>query len=953
MANQIKAPINYPIIAGGKIVSGGSVLFGQPNVKPDEDNPSTLKAVYLDAALSKPAENPQGVSSDGVFDQSDTGILYGPENTVYSIVIKGANKKELSYIPEYDLNDANAAAAAQESATDASNSASSALTSKNLVEALYTDFTNRYFGAFSSDPSVDDLGNPPSEGSIYFNSTSNVFFTWTDGVWVDKFPSNPNGLLVTATGTTTPRSLAEWTSKETLTYNSIAEAKADNKLDIGQSVKTLGYYSAGDGGGADYTVISNGTGSDDGGSYHDMDNGNQLKLIAGTNNLNPKVWGALADAQLSGSRYVGTDLAQFLQKMVNYINSNGAKGSIKIPYGDWVIAAVEVSSSFAVTYPGGNNSLDIEVKGDTGNKIYIDGATSITPTISGVFGNANGAQIGTSVTRGENGTVRFSNLNFEGVLGKTYDTAGNERFGADLFRFGAMECIEINGCSGTDLSNKFSTIFGANSATALNNNLNNVASDGIRFIETPSIVCKNNRLKYVDDDSIALHSNVNITSGVPCRDKIICSDNIVEDSEGILILGGKNITCSGNVLTRTHGTALVVGFSDTTEGRTSITNINITGNIVTDAINRFNPSSGLIPDSDVLQASIILAGRIYSDASGTPTRENGGVFLQPFESGSSEFSYNYNPNGDVAATMGAFNVIISNNILARTLPSTGSYSDWGYGRYLYRGGDVDPAVNDGSFLFNAILIKGDVKNYSINNNVISGFQGHGVRFDEIPSTQTDNTIFSNGLIHSNIFENILLESIDTSWKGGAVTKTMDVSICNNVFDSDPYFKSSYRNPSFDGTWTITGSRVNIPAGINNRQTIGMKINNNNFKNTYLPVVIPPTDSNLLCEMKDNSVYCDPDSFAESGLNKGVAEPGSGAINTHIITDCNPLSGTYGQVQNVPLDVSSILPTNGKYVQGKIVNIANPTGVSGQPMSFVRLTTGSSHVDGVDWKVINF
>ncbi len=209
MANQIKAPINYPIIAGGKIVSGGSVLFGQPNVKPDEDNPSTLKAVYLDAALSKPAENPQGVSSDGVFDQSDTGILYGPENTVYSIVIKGANKKELSYIPEYDLSDANAAAAAQESATDAANSASSALTSKDLVEALYTDFTNRYFGAFSSDPSVDSLGNPPQEGSIYFNTVSDVFYTWDGGAWVNYFPSNPNGLLVTATGTTTPMSLAD------------------------------------------------------------------------------------------------------------------------------------------------------------------------------------------------------------------------------------------------------------------------------------------------------------------------------------------------------------------------------------------------------------------------------------------------------------------------------------------------------------------------------------------------------------------------------------------------------------------------------------------------------------------------------------------------------------------------------------------------------------------------
>ena len=209
MANQIKAPINYPVIAGGKIVAGGSVLFGQPNVKPDEDNPSTLKAVYLDAALTQPAQNPQGLSSDGVFDQSDTGILFGSNDTVYSIVIKGANKKELSYIPEYDLSDANAAATAQDAAAAAASSEANALSFKNLTEALYTDFTNRYFGPFSSDPSVDDLGNPPNEGSIYFNSTSNVFFTWNGSAWINYFPSNPNGLLVTATGTTTPRTLGD------------------------------------------------------------------------------------------------------------------------------------------------------------------------------------------------------------------------------------------------------------------------------------------------------------------------------------------------------------------------------------------------------------------------------------------------------------------------------------------------------------------------------------------------------------------------------------------------------------------------------------------------------------------------------------------------------------------------------------------------------------------------
>ena len=301
MANQIKAPINYPIIAGGKIVSGGSVLFGQPNVKPDEDNPSTLKAIYLDAALSQQAENPQGISSDGVFDQSDTGILYGPTDTVYSIVIRGANKKELSYIPEYDLSDSNAAQAAQDAAAAAASSESNAIAAKDLTEALYTDFTNRYFGAYSADPSVDAQDNTPNEGSLYWNSTASVFKIWASGAWeTAQIFTDFDDALITATGTTTPRSLADWTSKETLTYNNIAEAKADTALDTGQSVKTLGHYSAGDGGGDKYIVVAGGTGTDDGGSYHDMTNGNQLELII-LDELDVRSLGIRADVDMASS----------------------------------------------------------------------------------------------------------------------------------------------------------------------------------------------------------------------------------------------------------------------------------------------------------------------------------------------------------------------------------------------------------------------------------------------------------------------------------------------------------------------------------------------------------------------------------------------------------------------------------------------------------------------------
>ncbi|MCP4954027.1 MAG: hypothetical protein GY919_00205, partial [Photobacterium aquimaris] len=61
--------------------------------------------------------------------------------------------------------------------------------------------------------------------------------------------------------------------------DTVAIAVADTDLVIGQYITTKGYHSANDGGGANYIVVAGGTGTDDGGSYVDMANGNQLELI--------------------------------------------------------------------------------------------------------------------------------------------------------------------------------------------------------------------------------------------------------------------------------------------------------------------------------------------------------------------------------------------------------------------------------------------------------------------------------------------------------------------------------------------------------------------------------------------------------------------------------------------------------------------------------------------------
>jgi hypothetical protein len=188
MSDILRAPINYGVAAGGQFVKGGSVVFGFENLRPDAANPATLKPIYLDSALLLEAANPQGLSSDAVFDQSDNGVLYGADADVYSVIIYDSNDVELSYIPSYDLSDANAALSAQSAADAAAISESNAQASEANTVLLYTDFVNRYFGPFSADPTVDDEGNPPNEGSLYWNTVSARFKIYSSGVWI--FPTD-------------------------------------------------------------------------------------------------------------------------------------------------------------------------------------------------------------------------------------------------------------------------------------------------------------------------------------------------------------------------------------------------------------------------------------------------------------------------------------------------------------------------------------------------------------------------------------------------------------------------------------------------------------------------------------------------------------------------------------------------------------------------------------------
>lgn len=108
---------------------------------------------------------------------------------------------------------ANSATSANTSANNAASSLASANTAKTAAQtaqaaaesardqtlAAFDSFDDRYLGAKSSDPSVDNDGNALVGGALYFNSTSGVMKVYTGSAWVAAYVSgDATGSLLAA-----------------------------------------------------------------------------------------------------------------------------------------------------------------------------------------------------------------------------------------------------------------------------------------------------------------------------------------------------------------------------------------------------------------------------------------------------------------------------------------------------------------------------------------------------------------------------------------------------------------------------------------------------------------------------------------------------------------------------------------------------------------------------------
>lgn len=81
----------------------------------------------------------------------------------------------------------------------ATTQAGNALTSANNAEASFDSFDDRYLGAKTSDPTLDNDGDALLTGALYFNSVAGEMRVYSGSVWVAAFL--PEASFVTLNGT--------------------------------------------------------------------------------------------------------------------------------------------------------------------------------------------------------------------------------------------------------------------------------------------------------------------------------------------------------------------------------------------------------------------------------------------------------------------------------------------------------------------------------------------------------------------------------------------------------------------------------------------------------------------------------------------------------------------------------------------------------------------------------
>lgn len=704
------------------------------------------------------------------------------------------------------------------------------------------------------------------------------------------------------------------------------------------------------------------TSADDGGVVLVDASSRRWKRLLGDASLTPQMFGAKADGVYDGglSGFNGTDDTQAFANALAFSNTNGK--TLHVPAGNYRFARkTTYTDTYSLPFPNAGN-WTIEGEGYDKSIFLMDELVTQDQPSNGLIGG-----------NPTSGSLHITGIGFQGLWTQhpvTGALPGTNRGGAFL-QLGAINNLSLNMTDVTVDKSAFRdsrwnaiSIRKAKTVRITDSIIERNASGGFNVRDSERVIITGNKIDDSDDDALSIHTNQVIGEGAPIRSRVLIANNIITNSEGIVALGAHTTIVANNILSLTHGSGLTIGNYTTIEGSGSQGVTIVHGNILRDTLNRYDDAAW---QATAIQNGVIsVGGSIISSNTGPtdfPDAWDGASYQPPYAKMDAAAPwgamnvidwFNEGADATIYANAGARYISVNNNQVVRTLPNATLFSDWGYGQYFSRAGYVNPAVTDAAWRTTALSLWSDMVNFSVTDNLLSGYPAAGIYLFQSPDSIIGDQEFRDGLIANNQIIDCG-QGITTSNRtnnSAPPYKSWSLTIEHNLLDLDPFHRHTLRISPLDGTWTSSADLAARPDGINLRAITGAIVRSNIFRNLYTPLTAN-TDIYSQHTIEDNTVDGQPVSDVYNTANKGVAVPEpAGPGFRHRIYDSNPTSATYRGLLNLsPLNAAA-RPTSGTFVKGDFVRNTG-LGLTGDLhlYGWLRVTTGSAHVLNTDWREI--
>jgi len=232
-------------------------------------------------------------------------------------------------------NAASSASTASTAATNASNAQTAAEAARDATLAAYDSFDDRYLGAKTSNPTLDNDGNALVAGALYFNTVVPEMRLYTGSAWVAAYVSGAS--YVAKAGDTMTGTLNLPSNGLTVGTNQLAVSSSN--VGIGTSSPAQKLHVNGD--------IRLGDGGGTGAIFTDATNGLRFMLpAAGTSNTE--------SMRIDSSGNVGIGTTSPSPKL--YVSGSAAANISALTDAATIAVNMSVANNFSVTL-GGNRTL--------------------------------------------------------------------------------------------------------------------------------------------------------------------------------------------------------------------------------------------------------------------------------------------------------------------------------------------------------------------------------------------------------------------------------------------------------------------------------------------------------------------------------------------------------------------------------------------------------------------